>query len=257
MGRQPLLKWDHLSNLIDPKCSLHPNSVARHCSLNGLDMTWTFSAQEASDDQSRGSTLGWQLAALSQYSLQIIQAMTGIMVWGLLIGQLCVSIWHGIYFGSNIHQPWQVGGIFKAPGRTGRWLQCTAWSFSGSSRNTWTLISQTSALRRCPFLSGQGSEKSHALRNDVTASKPVFGPSTIANSKRLSEVSELSRMPAPLQPAGVLISGNGSYSWQPTWYVNQPKLPWNIIEYGEDICIINPHLYYVSMSFSTYICPEI
>lgn len=69
-----------------------------------------------------------------------------------------------------------------------------------------------SALRRCPFLSGEGSEKSHALGNDVTANKPVFGPSTITNSKRLSEVSELSRMPAPLQQVAVLISGNGSYS---------------------------------------------
>lgn len=235
MGRQPLLKWDHLSNLIDPKCSLHPNSVAWHCRLKGLDITCMLSAQEASDDQSCGSTLGWQLAALSQYSLQIVQAMTGIMVWGLLIGQLCIRVWHGIYFGSNIRQPWRVGGICKAPGRTRRCFQCTAWSFSGSSRNTWTLISQTSALRRCPFLSGQGSEKSHALGNAVTASKPVFGPSTIANSKRLPEVSELSRMPAPLQPAGVLIRGNGSYSWQPARYVNQPKLLWNIIEYGEDM----------------------
>lgn len=103
MGRQPLWKWDHLSNLIDPKCSLHPNSVAWHCRLTGLDMTWTLSAQEASDDQSCGSTLGWQLAALSQYSLQIIQAMTGIMVWGLLIGPVygmgftlaVISVSHG------------------------------------------------------------------------------------------------------------------------------------------------------------------
>lgn len=114
----------------------------------------------------------------------------------------------------------------------------------------WILISQTPAWRRVPFLRGEGSEKSRAFGNDVTASKSVFGPSTVTNSKRLSEASELSRMPAPLQLAGVLISGNGSCSWQPTWYVVQPKLSWNSIEYGEDMHYKPMSLSYF-MSFST------
>lgn len=39
-----------------------------------------------------------------------------------------------------------------------------------------------------------------------TASKSVFGPSTITNGKRLSEAAELNRMAVPLQPAGGLTS---------------------------------------------------
>lgn len=38
----------------------------------------------------------------------------------------------------------------------------------------WTLISQPPALRSFPFLSGEGSEKSHTFANDVTASKSVY-----------------------------------------------------------------------------------
>lgn len=66
------------------------------------------------------------------------------------------------------------------------------------------------------------------LGNDVTASKAVFGPSTFTNSKRLSEASELSRMPAPLQPAALLLRENGAGTWQCTWYVDQPELPWEL-----------------------------
>lgn len=40
---------------------------------------------------------------------------------------------------------------------------------------------------------------------NVTAGKSVFGPSTVTKSKRLPKAAELSRMPVPLQPAGVEI----------------------------------------------------
>lgn len=63
----------------------------------------------------------------------------------------------------------------------------------GTLQTCGTLISQTPALRIFPFLSGEVSEKSCAFGNDVTASKSVFGPSVVMNSKRLSQALELSR----------------------------------------------------------------
>lgn len=41
-----------------------------------------------------------------------------------------------------------------------------------------------------------------------TASKSVFGPSTVTNGKRLSGAAELNRMAVPLQPAGGLTNRN-------------------------------------------------
>lgn len=55
----------------------------------------------------------------------------------------------------------------------------------------WTLKSQTPVLRSFPSLSIEGSEKLCAFGNNVTASKSVFGPLTVTNSKRLSEAAEL------------------------------------------------------------------
>jgi len=49
-------------------------------------------------------------------------------------------------------------------------------------------------------------QKSCAFGNDVTDCRSAFGPSTVTNSKRLSEAAELSGMPTPLGPAGVFIS---------------------------------------------------
>lgn len=67
------------------------------------------------DDESRGSTLGWWSAVLSQCCLQIMQTAPGIMVCWLLIGQLWVHVRNGIYFDSDSCQPWQAWGIWKAP----------------------------------------------------------------------------------------------------------------------------------------------
>lgn len=41
---------------------------------------------------------------------------------------------------------------------------------------------------------------------NVTVDKPESGPSTVSKSKRLPKAAKLSRMPVPLQPAGVNIS---------------------------------------------------
>lgn len=78
-----------------------------HDTVGRRAWTWqegSLHREPQTNDQSHGGALGWQLAALRQCSLQVIQAVTG-NGWGLLTGQA----W--IHFGGNIHQPWHVWGI--------------------------------------------------------------------------------------------------------------------------------------------------